>query len=108
MKYDKQIKKAYSSFLSDKSFLSLLNLNSNYTLENNFFVETENKFKSLMISDYKFYLSEMMMLKVDSTSMASSLEVRSPFVDHRLVEYVLSTSTEHIDSNIQKNYLKHI
>lgn len=106
MKYDKQIKKAYSSFLSDKSFLSLLNLNSNYTLENNFFVETENKFKSLMISDYKFYLSEMMMLKVDSTSMASSLEVRSPFVDHRLVEYVLSTSTEHIDSNIPKKLLK--
>ena len=44
-----------------------------------------------MFSEYKFYLSEQMMLKVDRTSMASSLEVRSPFVDHRIVEYLFST-----------------
>ena len=35
-----------------------------------------------MIADIRFYLSELMMLKVDRTSMANSLEVRSPFVDH--------------------------
>ena len=42
-----------------------------------------------MFTEYKFYLAEQMMLKVDRTSMASSLEVRSPFVDHRIVEYLL-------------------
>ena len=44
-----------------------------------------------MFTEYKFYLAEQMMLKVDRTSMASSLEVRSPFVDHRIVEYLFST-----------------
>ena len=43
-----------------------------------------------MILDFSFYLSEMMMVKIDRTSMANSLEVRSPFVDHRLIEYILS------------------
>ena len=38
----------------------------------------------------------MMMLKVDRTLLANSLEVRSPFVDHRLIEYILSTKTSWI------------
>ena len=50
------------------------------------------------------------MLKIDRTSMANSLEVRSPFVDHRLVEYVLSTDTSYFSKNISKplirNFLK--
>ena len=46
-----------------------------------------------------------MMLKVDRTSMANSLEVRSPFVDHKLIEYMLGVNYE--DPNvIKKNYLK--
>jgi asparagine synthase (glutamine-hydrolysing) len=51
-------------------------------------------YKNLMFTEYKFYLSEQMMLKVDRTSMANSLEVRSPLVDHRLIEYMFSTSED--------------
>ena len=48
----------------------------------------------------------MMMLKVDRTSMANSVEVRSPFVDHRLIEYVLGSSNLELNSNNSKKIHK--
>ena len=46
------------------------------------------------------------MLKVDRTSMANSVEVRSPFVDHKLIEYILSVDSEHLLAT-SKAILKH-
>ena len=73
---------------------------------NDFIPEIENDYKKALITDYKFFLSEMMMLKVDRTSMANSLEVRSPFVDHRLIEYILGTTYEYFDINNTKKPMK--
>ena len=40
--------------------------------------------------------------------MANSLEVRSPFVDHRLLEYMLSVDEQSYISKSQKQILKNI
>ena len=62
----------------------------------------------MFLQEFQTYLSEMMMLKVDRTA-ANSLEVRSPFVDHRLIEYILSTKTSWIrlkePKKLTKKYL---
>lgn len=103
------LEEATASYFSDKNLLNFFKIKDNLTFENSFFQHLESPFKTLLITEYSFYLSEMMMLKVDRTSMANSLEVRSPFVDHRLVEYILSSKPEYFDlenpKKMFKNYL---
>ena len=50
----------------------------------------------------------MMLLKIDRTYMANSVEARSPFVDHRLVEYLLSTDYKVSDRKRAKYILKEL
>ncbi|MBI3008328.1 MAG: asparagine synthase (glutamine-hydrolyzing) [Candidatus Omnitrophica bacterium] len=45
-------------------------------------------FDELLLLNMRFYLQDDILVKVDRASMASSLEVRSPFLDKGLVEFV--------------------
>ena len=109
MSKSENIETRYRSFFHDNKLLNLLKINHQNQEFDSVFKKNISDYKKLMLFEYKLYLSEMMMLKVDRTSMANSLEVRSPFVDHRLIEYVLSTSPTYYQSNntkaILKNYL---
>ena len=105
----KNLSSAYGSFLEDQKLMKLLKLNDFDKFDDRFFHDTKNDRKSILLSDYLFFLPEMMMLKVDRTSMANSVEVRSPFVDHRLIEYVLDSSYSNFNfvnsKKIMKDYL---
>ena len=104
------LEKKYRSFLEDHKLLKLLGVKSSeYNYADDLSYLDNNYFKNLLISDYRFFLPEMMMFKIDRTSMANSLEIRSPFVDHKLIEYIMSTKNSYIDTSnskmILKNYL---
>ena len=51
---------------------------------------TEKLLRKMQEMDFKTYLPGDLMYKVDISSMANSLEVRSPFLDFRVVEFGLS------------------
>jgi asparagine synthase (glutamine-hydrolysing) len=98
---------AYLSFFKDPKFLKLLNLKSS-NLDEKFINFEESEYMSMINFDYRYYLPEMMMLKVDRASMANSVEIRSPFVDHRLIEYMLASNFEVTNYEDQKKPLKKI
>ena len=97
---------SYSSYFSDAKLLKMLGVKNKENRVKPFFSNDYDRYKTMQLIEYKLYLSEMMMLKVDRTSMDSSLEVRSPFVDHILIEYILSRDFTYIDEHSPKKILK--
>lgn len=109
LRNSKDVNLAYSSYFKDEKYLKLLGLKPENIVNKINLNSNVDLYKSLLIQDYKYYLPEMMMLKVDRTSMANSLEVRSPFVDHKLIEYIMSLNLNNVklkNKNVLKDYLK--
>ena len=73
----------------------------------------ESKFRSPMerqsIFDFKNYMRDELLVKVDRASMAYSLEVRVPILDHRLVEFAYSIDPSAKTPNgVLKHWLKEL
>jgi len=58
--------------------------------------------------DFSIWIAEVLMSKVDRMSMAHSLELRAPFLDHHLVEYLLGVEPKIKIGDTNKAILKKI
>ncbi|NNM15441.1 MAG: asparagine synthetase B, partial [Bacteroidia bacterium] len=69
-------------------------------------IDQNSGLESLLFADIYLTLQNDMMVKADRMSMANSLEVRVPFLDHRIVEFAQSLPIDYkIDKNNQKKIL---
>ena len=69
--------------------------------------DTDDAVLAAQYADLKTWLSGRMLVKVDRAAMASSLEVRVPFLDHHLVEWALRLPPhQRIDGHEGKAVLK--
>src|SRR5690606_11559669 len=73
------------------------------------FFETKEKghfISQISRAEFYHYLQSVLLRDADQMSMASALEVRVPFLDHHLVEFVLSLPDEYKQKqNIPKSLL---
>jgi asparagine synthase (glutamine-hydrolysing) len=86
--------------------------NKNYLLDKSdllsaFSVNQSQSMNEILLTDMKMVLAGDMLTKVDSMTMANSLEVRVPFLDYRVVDFAFSLPDKFkIDAKNRKIILK--
>jgi len=70
-------------------------------------ITKEGTLNEVLLSDVHSVLPGDMLFKVDMMSMANSLEVREPFLDHRLVDFAFSLPASYkIDNHLKKKLVR--
>ncbi|MCZ2393076.1 MAG: asparagine synthase (glutamine-hydrolyzing) [Chitinophagales bacterium] len=68
-----------------------------------------SRLKQIQLLDMHRFMGELVLVKIDRASMANSLEVRVPFLDHELVEYLYQLPEDaYMKSGVQKPLLQNI
>lgn len=99
--FSKQEKKA----VLNKEFLDKFKDYDDYWYFKKFWKEELDPFTRMQYLDMKTYMHDDILTKVDRCSMAVSLEVRVPLLDHTLLELVASFPVEIRNKNGEKKYL---
>lgn len=100
---DKDLSSLFSSKIEEKiETLKIKEIKDNYISNIN-----DEEFNEVLISDLKLVLAGDMLVKVDMMSMANSLEVRSPFLDHKVVDFAFILPTEYkINKHLKKRIVQ--
>ena len=102
----------WCSFASENEIENLLKIKNTsdyfehkkYLLKN---ISGKNGMNEILYSDMNLVLQNDMLVKVDMMSMENSLEVRTPFLDYNLVNYIFSLPSEFkIDKSFGKKILQ--
>jgi asparagine synthase (glutamine-hydrolysing) len=64
-----------------------------------------NRFHQMMCLDFKKYMMDDILVKVDRASMAVGLEAREPFLDHKLAEYAARLPLEYKYRHGESKYI---
>ena len=65
----------------------------------------ENNWEKYLYQDMRFYLQDDMLVKIDRGSMAHSLEVRVPYLDHNIVEFMARVPSRLKYKGFESKYL---
>jgi asparagine synthase (glutamine-hydrolysing) len=77
----------------------------NPELDTNYITKKEENFsfvENLMRRDFKQFLTEDILVKVDRASMLNSLEMRAPMLDYRLIEFAFGEVPVEMKINLRK------
>jgi len=102
----------WASFYEETKAAELINLSLKEKqdfaqLKSSYTSIINDDYNSTLLADVNLVLPSDMLTKVDRMSMANALEVRSPFLDYRVVEFAFSLHAKNkIDANIQKRIVK--
>lgn len=71
------------------------------------YISNDESINDILLSDVSLVLANDMLTKVDTMSMANSLEVRVPFLDYELVDFIFTLPDEFkINKHIRKRILQ--
>ena len=107
----------WAGFLTEQQAWNLLTPGAQTKIDSNAFsnqkrdllqyLKDGDSLEDLLATDIGLVLLSDMLVKVDLMSMANSLEVRSPFLDHEVVDFAFSLPTCYkIDQNMKKKIVQ--
>lgn len=67
--------------------------------------DAENPVEKIINTDIRSYLPEDLLIKIDIATMANSLEGRSPFLDHKVMEFVATIPLEYKLKGLSSKYI---